>query len=363
MHDDDLREGLNAAGFSKYQIQAYLALLDMGTAAATDLAKKANIPRSRIYDILRDLEEKGYVETFEQESLQARARNPEEVFERLKAKAETLEKTAEEIQNRWREAEVSGHKVSYVKRPETVYERAKTAIRNAENQIELSVTPEEYKDLRPVLQEAFQRGVFVTVSFNTSPERPRELPTEIDLQDVVTEARHRHLPAPFILIADRDVTCFTPHTDPVNQYGVLFEDDEMTYILRWYFKAALWESWPVVFSNRSDEVPLTYVDIRECIRDLIPLLDDGAVITGTVKGQTIEQREEIEISGLITDIIYPGDSVENDRLPTLSKLAGRAAIVMETENGDEIRIGGWGAILEHVEARRIIVESVEFRGE
>lgn len=288
-----------------------------------------------------------------------RAQNPEVVFEQLKEKANTLDKTAEEIKDRWREVEVSGHKVSFVKRPSTVYERAKTAIQNAEDQVELSVTPEEFEDLQPVLRDAFERDVYVAVSFNTSPERPMDLPPDSDLQNVVTEARHRHLPAPFILIADRNITCFTPHTDPVNQYGILFEDDEMTYVLRWYFKAALWESWPTVFSNRSREVPLTYVDIRECIRDIIPLLDDGAEIYATVLGKTTNQRQEIELFGQVTDVIYAGNEGGGD-VPTLSKLAGRAALVVETPDEGYVRVGGWGAILEHVEASRIIIESVQF---
>jgi len=363
MELDELREGLTEAGLTKYEISAYVHLLDMGSAPATELAEKADIPRSRIYDILRDLEDQSYVETYEQDSLHARAREPSEVFERLQSKAATLEATAEEIQSRWEQAGVSGHRVSYVKRVETVYERAKAAIENAENQVELSVTPDQFEKLRPALRDAYQDDVFVMISFNTSPERPTDLPEDSTLSGIISEARHRHLPAPFVLIADRDVTCFAPHTDPIDQYGIIFEDQEMTYVLRWYFKAALWESWPTVFSARSTTLPVTYVDIRECIRDIVTILSDNGHIKVTVKGQTTDKRQPIELSGTITDVVYANGPTDEDVVPSLSNLAGRAAIIVETDDGEEHRIGGWGAILEHIEARRIIIESVEYEEE
>ncbi|WP_254546666.1 TrmB family transcriptional regulator [Halomarina pelagica] len=360
MNEDELYDGLREAGLSKYQIRAYVALLELGTAAATTLAEEADVPRSRIYDTLRDLEERGYVETYEQDTLRARAREPTEIFEELRERARVLDDTAEEIRDRWQRASVGGHRISVLKRTETAFERAESAIREAENRVQLSVTPEQFERLRPALCDAMRDGLFVMVSFNTSPERPTEPPGDEALRGAVTEARHRHLPAPFVALVDRSVTCFAPHVRPVGQYGVVFEDETLTYIFHWYFQAALWESWPILYTTRDDGLPAEYVDIRECIRDVAPLLADGAHVTARVRGTEVRRREPFDRRGEIVDALYataPDD--DPTAPPTLSSLAGQATLVLEAD-GEEYGIGGWGAILEDVEAQRVIVESIEF---
>ncbi|SIR91895.1 transcriptional regulator [Haladaptatus litoreus] len=360
MDIDELRDGLREAGLSTYQIDAYVTLLSLGSASATSLAEQADVPRSRIYDVLRDLEEDGYVETYKQDALRARASEPTDVLQNLQSRAETLTNTATEIRKRWQQAGVGGHRISVLKRVETVIERAEEAIRNATNQVQLSVTPEQYEALAPALETCYENDVFVSVSLNTSHEQPTDLPTDEELDGVVTEARHRHLPAPFLALVDRKITCFAPHTDPVEQYGAVFEDETLSYVFHWYFEAALWESWPIVHTNHSETLPAEYVNIRRCIRDIAPLLKEGATITATAKGRERGKRNVVALTGEITDVLYAnGDLRDATQTPSLSSLAGQATIVIETDEG-EYGIGGWGAVLEDMEADRIIIETVSY---
>jgi HTH-type transcriptional regulator, sugar sensing transcriptional regulator len=359
MNEEKLRDGLAEAGLSEYQVKAYVTLLELGSAAATDLAEKADVPRSRIYDILRDLEDEGYVETYEQDSLRARAQDPTEIFEELQARADVLSDTAEEIRERWQKTGVGGHRISVLKRVETVLERAELAIRDAENQVQLSIRPGQFDRLKPALRFAVENDVFVTVSFNTSPEQPSSPPTDDEMRDVVTEARHRDLPAPFLVLVDREVTCYAPHMRPVGQFGVVFEDTTLTYVFHWYFQAALWESWPVVYTTRDDGLPAEYVDIRECIRDIAPLLANGATIAASVCGKDAGRKRTHDLRGRVTDVLYANPDGDESATPSLSSLAGQATLVLETDEG-EYGIGGWGAILEDIEAERVIIESVRF---
>lgn len=360
MNEDDLREGLHQAGLSKYQIQAYITLLELGTAAATDLAERADVPRSRIYDVLRDLEEEGYVETFEQDSLKVRAQDPTKVFSRLQDRARLLSETAEEIRERWQHASVSGHRISVSKRADTAIERAEAAIGDATNQVQLCITPSQFERLRPVLSDAIERDVIIVVCFTTPSSVPAELPSEAEMEGAVTEARHRDLPAPFLAVVDRGIACFAPHDRPVRQYGAIFEDETLTYVFHWYFQAALWESWPILYTTRDEGLPAEYVDLRECIRDLAPLVADEATITARVFGKVIDQRETVTLRGTVTDLLYANGSETNGTgTPSLSSLAGQATLVLESE-GEEYGIGGWGAVLEDIEALRIVIEDVEF---
>jgi sugar-specific transcriptional regulator TrmB len=355
MNTTELRQGLTDAGLSKYQSDAYIVLLELGSGKATEIAEAADIPKSRVYDILRNLEDKGYVETYEQDTLHARAQDPSEKLQEFQTRANRLADTAEEIRGRWQRAEVNGHRITVVKRPETVIERARSNIQNADNEIQLSATPKQFEQLIPALKKATDNDVFTRVSFNTSREQPTELPEEAVLADTVTEARHRPLPAPFLVLVDRRTAGLTPHSRPIDQYGILVEDETLTYMFHWYFQAALWETWESLFVARDDTRPTEYVDLRECIMDITPLMNESATVRTTITGKEVTTGEQTEISGEIVDI----HSSSWDQYPFLPTLAGQAMLVVKTDGGREVGIGGWGAMLEDIEALRITIESIE----
>ena len=56
-----LVEKLKLIGFTDYTSRAYLALVKLGEATAPDIARESNIPQSKIYGVLDDLYDKGFV--------------------------------------------------------------------------------------------------------------------------------------------------------------------------------------------------------------------------------------------------------------------------------------------------------------
>jgi sugar-specific transcriptional regulator TrmB len=50
---------LAALGLSEQQARAYLGLLDLGNATVTELAKASRVPRSKLYDVLETLNQRG----------------------------------------------------------------------------------------------------------------------------------------------------------------------------------------------------------------------------------------------------------------------------------------------------------------
>jgi len=52
---------LREFGLNSYEAKAYVALLKIGRAPATEIAKESGIPPQRVYDSLKSLEEKGFV--------------------------------------------------------------------------------------------------------------------------------------------------------------------------------------------------------------------------------------------------------------------------------------------------------------
>lgn len=56
------RRALKDFGLTEYEVKAYVALVESGAMAASQLSTRATIPYSKIYEILGNLERKGWVE-------------------------------------------------------------------------------------------------------------------------------------------------------------------------------------------------------------------------------------------------------------------------------------------------------------
>ncbi|WP_435063782.1 TrmB family transcriptional regulator [Halobaculum sp. EA56] len=348
METESLVETLEAAGLSPYQADAYVALLELGTASATDVADASGVPAPRIYDVLRSLEEREYVETYEEGSLRARAHSPSVVLNDLRSRANRLEAAAEEVEQRWEQPELEAGDASIVTRFRTVIERAEAFIRNANHQILLSTTTGNLRRLAPALRDAVGRGVSVRVSVHTGED---EAPPDPDLfEGVCIEARHRPLPAPFVALADRRQASFAHHPDSYDRYGVLVNDRTHTYVFYWYFLTVLWEPWETVYEAASEGLPAEYLDIRHLVRALRELDWRDGPVRLRVEGYETGTGEERTVEGTVVDVRVPYASKTRSGF----ELAGQVTIDLDA-GGDHVSVGGWGALVEDIEGTRLTI--------
>ena len=89
-------DALKAIGLNLYERKLWIALLSKGTATAGELADLSNVPRSRCYDVLESLADKGFVIIQPAKPMRYVAVKPREAIER--AKARLLQKTEEMIE-------------------------------------------------------------------------------------------------------------------------------------------------------------------------------------------------------------------------------------------------------------------------
>jgi sugar-specific transcriptional regulator TrmB len=73
---DEIRK----AGLNDYEARSYLSLLKLGPAKVSELASAAAIPRARIYDVLANLQAKGFVIKNSARPLAYTALQPDEAF-------------------------------------------------------------------------------------------------------------------------------------------------------------------------------------------------------------------------------------------------------------------------------------------
>ncbi|TFG28041.1 TrmB family transcriptional regulator [Candidatus Thorarchaeota archaeon] len=73
-------KALKQLGLTEYETQAYLALVDGGQMAASDVSAKSKVPFSRIYDVLGRLEEKQFIQVQKGRPSMYVAKSPSEVI-------------------------------------------------------------------------------------------------------------------------------------------------------------------------------------------------------------------------------------------------------------------------------------------
>ena len=60
--DEELIKSLKEFGLTEYEASAYVALTLLGSGKASEISKKANIPQSKIYEVLDSLAKKQLIE-------------------------------------------------------------------------------------------------------------------------------------------------------------------------------------------------------------------------------------------------------------------------------------------------------------
>ncbi|WP_459193112.1 TrmB family transcriptional regulator [Halosimplex sp. J119] len=353
METDRLREALERAGLTEYQAAVYLGLLDQGTAPVVDVAERAGVPTSQVYDVVRTLEDRGFVETVERDRLHARADEPGQVLDELRSTGELLADAADEIEDRWERPDPEEHRVSVVKRQRTVIENARAAIEEASVSVEFGGSAEQFTDLRPALETAAERGVVVHALIGGPTDDTDVEFEDLDLSDSpITEIRRLGKPASFHTAVDRRQGFLSPNIHGDEEYGVQVGDDLMTFHFHWTFLTCDWV--PAERVHLGDEDEAVYVSIEEFIRDAAVLREEGVTLTITVQGRDTDTNDPVEIRGELVDIRFGGRE-EPVTEPTYDELGGTVSIVVATDD-DEVEVGGWGAVWEDIEAEIVRVD-------
>lgn len=356
MDTDELHAILEEAGLSPYQADAYASLLELGSASASEIATVSGVPQPRIYDVLRGLEDDGYVTTYDQDRLYARANDPSEALSGLRGAIERYETAIGEIESRYQAPEADEGDVSLVRRFRTVFAHAREVIETADDHIQFAATPEQFRKLTTELRAAHERGVHVQLSLHVPPDE--DLPVNrADFEGVCTEVRRRDLHGPFVLLVDRQRACYATHEDLVDEYGVLVDDYTTAYVFHWYYLTRLWEVYEEIYNERSEQPPYSFVEITDCIRTVEPLLANGVTVAGRIEGEFVRTGRDCDLSGRFIGVEYTGSRTD-DAPASLLELAAEARIRFVTDD-DNYTVGGRGAHMEDIAAKRFTVERVD----
>jgi len=163
---------LKKFGLSGYEVRAYLALLELGEGTAQAVSEAANVPRSRVYEVMNSLIEKGWAIAVKSRPTKYRPQDPEVALRRslmrVEREMEELAKAlADELMPLYRGG--VGEEVPelvIVRGEQDLWKRVKSTIAKARRSlaVALPLIPEEVEEtLIPVASIMRERGGSVRV--------------------------------------------------------------------------------------------------------------------------------------------------------------------------------------------------------
>jgi sugar-specific transcriptional regulator TrmB len=203
---NDTLDKLEDIGLNMYERKIYSALLGRAVSTAGELSEMTNVPRSRAYDVLESLAEKGLVVIKSSNPMEYVSIPPEQAIQNIKQRRqqelqEELEKlddfkdsdAVEELESLYDQgvelvdpAEMSGS----LQGEHQIRQQQGTMMKDAEESIRIMTSEEGVQDLvenhADLLEEADEQGISVKVLAPSSPQNQEALE---QLRDVA-EVRH-----------------------------------------------------------------------------------------------------------------------------------------------------------------------------
>lgn len=153
---------MKTLGFSEYECKAYLKLLEEFPLNGYALSKASGIPRSRIYEVLKNLIDKQMV--FEQADEKNRVYYPMEpkiFIQKLKAHYEQLFEDLSEYAGKLYREPKQDDKLVVISGRDNIISFLKLLINGARERVAVSIWEEEITELTEELDAALDRGVML----------------------------------------------------------------------------------------------------------------------------------------------------------------------------------------------------------
>ncbi|WDP87586.1 MAG: TrmB family transcriptional regulator [Desulfobacter sp.] len=192
--EDQMMEDMKVLGFSAYECRAYLALLEEFPVNGYALSKASGIPRSRIYEVLKNLIAKQMV--FEQDKGKTRVYTPvePEIFlKKLKARYneifDGLSKYAATLYHEPKQDD----KLVVIQGRENIIGFLKVLINGAQKRVAVSIWDEELSALTREMDDALNRGVRLRGIYFGTADVYQDLVPHRRIERYMAEKKNRYL--------------------------------------------------------------------------------------------------------------------------------------------------------------------------
>lgn len=210
--DEKVISSLQKIGLTYYGAKSYAALVAMGPSAAEAIASEAGVPRSKIYEVLKRLEEEGWVNIEHGRPITYKPRYPKEAIEARKAALESdAEYASAELSSVYdRQVDKDAPRVWVLRGMANIVPKIQDMMTRAKSDIALLgalYSPEEIDQVKKYMAAAKKRGVGVRVI--TRPEivlKSGSIDMVAILSSVVPDMRLYNTPfIKFVVVDGREI--------------------------------------------------------------------------------------------------------------------------------------------------------------
>jgi len=351
MDESQLREQLQELGLTEYESKAYLAAVKLGNATPNDLVDESGVPQARIYGVIDDLQQQGFIEVQEQTSgKEVQAPSPKVVMQQFnERRIESFNKQINSIvpsldQLHNHETTSEGF-VTMVSIEESAIRHIRQAIEASEWWLTMSLPIHIYNQLQSEVVAAVERGVTVRLIIDGQKAKdadPRSGRIGPDFPDGI-EVRHR-LQADTFAFADRCYGIFnSQHPEGNSQPYIITQEKNLTLLLQNYAEQ-VWTGSEIIIAN--GDLPKRYLDPWRAIVNNNEDLDGDTTLIASVSGRETHSRRPGSWSGEVVDyeIRSPGDVGDFQAVSPST-----ASLTIATDDG-KLTVGGWKATAEDIAA-------------
>ncbi len=342
---DNLVKALERLGLKGYESQAYIALLKLKEATASEIASSSGVPQPRIYDVLESLARRGLIEYSVERPRKYRALPPASAIPLLVKKhirelSETGRIISEELNRLFNmEHEGKGPNLWISHNVEVGLNKVKTILKKAKEEVVIAVNRKIYRRIiRTVARKASRNSTRVYAV--TVYAHSREVPFSRKIRSV-PNLLVKYLPTGNVNIILVDASRFLLLMDnyvlDVNEHGLFSMAEEFYYHSVW--RIAHWIKEPIVSKGQVYNLKKHWLAL-EVIKKA---LEKGLKVKAKVKGIKVKDKSPIEVEGMVKNVTFDvKDSIRS--------------FTLKLSDGSEVTIGGYRAVIEDIEAVDIRLE-------
>lgn len=333
---------------SAYESQVYLALVRNGKQSMKALAEESAVPKQRVYDIVEDLRERGFVELDDSYPKKAYAIEPTKTLGPIQSQIEQVQTRLEDLHKTVSDIE-SG--VAQFKNRSTIEKYISELLTAAENTVFLLTSFERLKEFESELRSL--DGVQIRLVISNLDEHKIDgdaITLSRSTESIADHVRGTSRSEPFVMSVDRDSGFFWPNAPSSGaQEGFYVTDNELAFLFDRFLSDSIW---PLAYPVNPDaeqelpDLPARYFRIRDCLADLRVLANEVPLESLSVSfdGYDNVSGEQISREGTLSGFYY-------------SKFDDQAYLELSVEDGTRsITVGGWKSQQEDYKAHRIEIE-------
>lgn len=167
---EDLSKLLTHLGFTEYEAKAYLSLLRQSPLTGYAVARASGVPRSKIYEVLGSLVERGDVLVSHAEPVQYTPKQPKELIDSRRRRVEQQFSAAEKGLEQLLSQNIPNDLIWDIRGRDEILSRLCEVIGRAKQQILLQIWEEDVSAIRETLLHAAERGVVITLVAYGDPD-------------------------------------------------------------------------------------------------------------------------------------------------------------------------------------------------